>query len=259
MNFLKNMYSQFLYETHKQNSKRPLQETYFLNIADVSIEVTRKKIKNLHLRIYPPDGRVCVSAPVFMSDAAITRFVESKADWIKHQQQKFRKIKTDSPKQYITGEMHFYLGKLYPLRVFHLDNYSKVKLENGTILLSCQKKYGAEKRRSILNEWYRKELKRLVPEKIENWEKIIGVKADEWGIKKMKTKWGTCNRTAKRIWLNLELAKKPMECVEYVIVHELTHFLERYHNAHFKKLMTKYLPDWKSCREKLNMIPITRT
>jgi predicted metal-dependent hydrolase len=152
---------------------------------------------------------------------------------------------------------HYFIGRRYLLNVIDHDQSAKVVLNKMTIDLYVKKDASQNQRQVIMNEWYRKELKKLVPELLEKWQRIIGVSASDWGIKLMKTKWGTCNRDQKRIWLNLELAKKPISCLEYIIVHELVHLLERHHNDNFLQYMDSFMPQWKKYRDQLNHLPVS--
>lgn len=226
-------------------------------IANLEIDVIRKNIKNMHLAVYPPTGRIRLSAPQ-RTDAEVVRlFAISKLAWIKKHVKNFKEQPRETKRQYVTGESHYFLGNRFLLKVVEHNGYAKVDLI-GVKHIQLKVKIGTstEERGSIMKEWYRKELKKIVPELIEKWEKIIGVKANDWGIKYMRTKWGACNTVEKRIWLNLELAKKPMNCIEYIIVHELVHLLERHHNENFVKHMDQFMPKWRLHRDELNSLPV---
>lgn len=226
-------------------------------IANLEIDVIRKNIKNMHLAVYPPTGRIRLSAPQ-RTDAEVVRlFAISKLAWIKKHVKNFKEQPRETKRQYVTGESHYFLGNRFLLKVVEHNGYSKVDL-SGVKHIELKVKSGTstEERGSIMKEWYRKELKKIVPDLIEKWEKIIGVKANDWGIKHMRTKWGACNTDEKRIWLNLELAKKPMNCIEYIIVHELVHLLERHHNENFVKHMDQFMPKWRLHRDELNSLPV---
>ena len=228
-----------------------------IELGNIKIDVELKNIKNIHLSVYPPNGKVKISAPERMDLDTIRVFTISKLKWIKKQQEAFKNQERETPREYLTKESHYFKGKRYLLKVIEHDTKPKVILKHSAIELYIRPNATIEKRKQILNEWYRAELKKIVPKMIEKWEKKIGVKSNEFGIKKMKTKWGTCNTKAKRIWLNLEIAKKPFECLEYIIVHELVHLLERRHNEKFVKYMNEFMPKWRFYREELNRLPFS--
>jgi len=226
-----------------------------LKLGDIEIEVELKDIKNIHLSVYPPHGRVRIAAPSQMDIDTVRVFAISKLQWIKNQQITLLNQQRESKREYINNESHYFLGKRYLLKVIENNATPKVEIDHKFIHLYIRPNTPITKRIEILDEWYRSELKKLTPKLITKWEKVIGVQSNEFGIKKMKTKWGTCNTEAKRIWLNLELAKKPKECIEYIILHELVHLLERSHNHIFVKYMDDYMPKWKFHREELNRLP----
>jgi predicted metal-dependent hydrolase len=227
-----------------------------IKLGDIDIDVVHKDIKNLHLSVYPPSGKVRISAPLRMDLDTIRVFAVSKLGWIKKQQAKLREQEREAPREYLNRESHYYLGKRYLLKVIEHHAPPKVVLKHHTLVLYLRENTSAERSKAVLENWYRQKLKELIPPFIKKWEKIIGVEVKEFGIKKMKTKWGTCNREAGRIWLNLELAKKPLHCLEYIIVHEMVHLLERKHNEIFIAYMDKFLPQWRFYREELNKSPL---
>lgn len=225
-----------------------------LTINDVEIQVIKKNIKNIHLSVHPPNGEVRISAPKKMTNEAIRIFALSKISWIKKHRAKFENQEKIPELEYISGEGHYYFGQLYILNViYQSSNRAKVEIRNKSYIdLYVKEGTNKEKRRDIIKEWYRKELKSIIPSLIEKWEKIMGVTVEEWGVKQMKTRWGTCNPRAKRIWLNLELVKKPYHCLEYIIVHEMAHLIERGHGERFKAIMDKYYPNWRDINKELN-------
>ncbi|NJL52901.1 MAG: M48 family metallopeptidase [Hydrococcus sp. SU_1_0] len=229
---------------------------YQLTINHLTIDVVKKDIKNLRLGIYPPDGKVRITSPLKVDDETIKSFVIAKLRWITKNQAKFSEQPRKSPKEYVSGESHYFKGDRYLLNVIYHPTTPKVVISNPTHL-DLYVRHGSirEQREQVLNNWYRQQLKAELPRLIAKWEQIIGVKTNDWGVKKMKTKWGTCNTQAKRIWLNLELIKKPPHCLEYVIVHELVHLLERNHGDRFKAYMTQFMPHWKSYQDELNTFP----
>ena len=226
--------------------------TQQIKLGEICIEVVRKAIKNIYLSVYPPIGKVRISAPLRMDMDTIRVFAISKLGWIKKQQAKLQEQEREAPREYSNRESHYYLGKRYLLNVIENNAPPKVVLKHDTIELYVRENTSPDKSRVILENWYRQRLKDLIPEYIKKWEELIKVKVNEFGIKKMKTRWGTCNRKAGRIWLNLELAKKPLQFLEYIIVHEMVHLLERKHNKIFISYMNKFLPKWKFYKEELN-------
>lgn len=228
-----------------------------ISVAGIDVEVVRKDIKNLHLGVYPPDGRVRIATPLCLDDDAIRMAVISKIGWIRRQQKRFQNQQRQSPREYLYRESHYFLGQRYLLDVIEQNGHSHVEIRNkSTIDLYVPKGSDYSKKERVLVEWYRKEIKKIIPSIIEKWEPILGVDVAEWGVKKMKTKWGSCNIEARRIWLNLELIKKPVQCLEYVVVHEMVHLLERNHNDHFKELMDHFMPQWRLYRDELNQAPL---
>jgi predicted metal-dependent hydrolase len=229
-----------------------------IEISDVTIDVVRKDIKNIHLSVYPPSGRVRIAVPLNTDDDTVRLFAISKLSWIKRNQRKFEEQVRQGPRTFVKRESHYFEGRRYLLNVIEYEGPSKVEIRRKThIDLYARLNSTIEQRQTILDEWYRKQLKLKVPTLLKKWEEIIGVTVDQWGIKQMKTKWGTCNIEAKRIWINLELVKKPISCLEYIIVHEMVHLLERHHNQHFLMLMDKFLPQWKVYKEELNQLPVS--
>jgi len=227
-------------------------------ISNIKIDVVRKDTKNIHLAVYPPTGRVRIAAPLRINDDAIRLFAISKLGWIKRHQRKFEGQERISPREYKNRESHYYQGKRYLLNIIEDDKPPKVVLKNKTYIdLYVRPQTPTDKRHEIMNEWYRVQLKKQIPELIEKWEKKLNVKVGEWQVKLMKTKWGSCNIEKKRIWINLELAKKPINCLEYLVVHEIVHLIERHHNDKFLYYMDKYLPDWKQIKTELNKLPVS--
>lgn len=228
-----------------------------ITVNGMVVDVVRKKIKNLHLAVYPPSGRVRVAAPLHIDDEAVRLAVISRLAWIRKQQAKFERQERQSRREYVSGESHFYQGNRYLLNVIYCDGIPKVILRNNThIDLLVRNGSDTAKRGHILQEWYRQQLKDAIPLHIAKWEVIIGVEIADWRVRQMKTRWGTCNIEQRRIWLNLELAKKSTRCLEYIIVHELIHMLERRHNERFIALMDQFLPLWRILREELNQAPL---
>lgn len=224
-----------------------------ITVNNIVIDVIRKDIKNLHLAVYPPNGRVRIAAPLKVDDDAVRLFAISKLSWIKKNQAKFVNQERQTERKFISGETHYFKGQRYRLNVIHHNGHSKVVLRNKQYIdLYIQKDLTEQQREKVMNNWYRKILKEQIPSLIEKWQKIIGVEVAEWEVKIMKTKWGTCNRDARRIWLNLELAKKSEKCLEYIIVHEMVHLLERNHTDRFVGFMDKFMPQWRNYKDELN-------
>jgi predicted metal-dependent hydrolase len=226
-----------------------------LKLGDIDIEVDQKDIKNIHLSVYPPNGRVRIAAPKRMDLDTIRVFAISKLQWIKNQQETLQQQEREPKREFINRESHYFFGKRYLLKVHEVDLTPRVEVDHRYIHLFVRPDSPIEKRAEVMDEWHRSELKKIVPSLIAKWEKEIGVESSDYGIKKMRTKWGSCNTEAKRIWLNLELAKKPKDCLEYIIVHELVHLLERNHNDRFVKFMDKFMPKWRFHRDELNRLP----
>lgn len=224
-----------------------------LIVGDIAIEVIKKDIKNIYLSVLAPNGRVRVSVPKKMKDEAIRRFVLSKLPWIEKHLSKFKNLE-EAKKEFVSGESYYFLGERYLLNVIYTDKGKQdVKIRDKTYLdMVVRRGATREQRQKLLLEWYRRKLKALIPPLIEKWEPIIGVKVEDWGVKLMRTRWGTCNINAQRIWINLELAKKNPACLEYIVVHEMVHLLERKHSQRFVGYMDRFLPNWKSLKAQLN-------
>jgi predicted metal-dependent hydrolase len=228
-----------------------------LKVGNLAVEVVRKNIKNLHLAVYPPNGRVRVAVPLRVDNEAVRLAVASRLGWIRRQQKRLTSQERQSAREYVSRESHYYLGQRYLLNIVLLDGPAKVIVNKGpSIDFYVRRSVTRTGRERILREWYRKELKALTPPLIAKWEAIMGVKIADWGIRKMRTKWGTCNPNARRIWINLELAKKPVQCLEYIVVHEMVHLVERKHNANFIAHMDRLLPRWRGLRDELNRFPL---
>lgn len=228
-----------------------------ISINGLPVHVVRKAIKNLHLGVYPPRGRVRVAAPLQVSDDAVRLAVIGKLGWIKRQKAKFQAQPRQSEREMVSGESHYFLGQRFRLRVVRHDGTPEVILRNkSTIELRVRRGGTAIQRERVLQTWYRRELKCLIPPLLEKWQPVLGVQIADWSIKKMKTKWGSCSIEARRIWLNLELAKKPVRCLEYIVVHELAHLIEKHHNDRFLAIMDKHLPQWRLVRQELNSAPL---
>ncbi|EGQ9324472.1 M48 family metallopeptidase [Vibrio fluvialis] len=226
-----------------------------VTIGNLALDLQRKPIKNLHISVLPPDGKVRVSAPLQLSDTAIRMAVVKRLAWIRQQQADFAAQPRQSEREMCSGETHYLWGRGYRLDVV-IGMESSVKLKGGKIVLAARQNITPEKRQAILQDWYRTILKKRIEPLMQQWQQRIGVEPTFVGIKRMKTKWGSCNPSTGRIWLNLELVKKPPECLEFIIVHELIHLLERHHNERFNALMRQHLPKWAEHRRTLNRLPL---
>jgi predicted metal-dependent hydrolase len=227
-----------------------------IDLGEISVEVVQKDIKNVHLSVYPPAGRVRVSAPLRMNLDTIRVFTISKLGWIKQQQKKLREQEREMPREYINRESHYVWGKRYLLKVIESDGPPAVVLKHSKMHLRVRPGTSEEKKAAILEEWYRHQLKEAVPPLLAKWEPLMSLKVERFFVQKMKTKWGSCNPTSRGIRFNTDLAKKPPECLEYIVVHEMAHLLERTHNGRFVSLMDRFMPKWQLCRETLNRLPV---
>jgi predicted metal-dependent hydrolase len=227
-----------------------------IDLGELAIEVVKKDIKNIHLSVYPPTGRVRVSAPLRMNLETIRVFAISKLGWIKQQQEKLRGQQRETRREYLNRESHYVWGKRYLLQVIESGAAPGVELKHKKILLRVRPGTSEDRRQAIVDEWYREQLKSIVPSLIAKWEPLMGVSVARLFVQKMKTKWGSCNPRSKSIRLNTELTKKPPECLEYILVHEMLHLIARRHDEHFISLMERYLPNWKSIRQTLNEAPL---
>lgn len=223
-----------------------------ITINGIPISITKKPIKNMHLYVKPPDGRVEVSAPISLSDESIEMFIRTKIGWIKRQKEKFADQPRQTKREFVSGEAFYLWGVQYYLLVNYSNKGNALVIDGDKAILTVRKESTALQRENYVNEWYRIALKNEVERLLPKWEKATGLYADSWQTKYMTTRWGTCNVQNKKIWLNLQLAKKPIECLEYVILHELAHLKERNHNAAFVAIIDLYMPNWRETRKRLN-------
>ena len=229
----------------------------YIDVRGITVEVVRKDIKNLHVGVYPPNGRVRVAAPLYFDDDAVRLAVISRLGWILRCQARFEDQNRQSKRSFVTGESHYFGGRRYRLDVVERDGPPTVRLLNNTKMeLGIRENTNRNIREEVIHRWYRNQLRNQLPSLLAKWEPEIGITVNEVRIKKMKTRWGSCNAEAKRIWLNLELAKKPISCLEYVLVHEMVHLLERRHNNRFWDLMNRFMPQWRLHRDELNHAPL---
>lgn len=224
-----------------------------IEIAGIKIFLTQKRIRNLHLRISAPDGEVRVSAPLRYGITRLREFILQKIEWIKKNQIRIRKLRDEGkiilPKKFISGEEHYFFGEKFLLELVQNSTANKVLcgvevLQRNVIELHVKKLSNFAQRQKLMDNFYRKHLKEVVPGMVTKYEEKMGVAVAEFRVKKMKTRWGTCNVKARRIWLSLELAKKPLGFLESTVVHEMVHLLERGHNKKFYGLMDRFMPEW---------------
>lgn len=227
-----------------------------IKLGDIAIDVVRKDIKNIHLSVYPPAGRVRISAPKRMTLDTIRVFAITKLGWIRKQQQKLQEQVRETPREYLDRESHYLWGKRYLFRVEEKETAAYVSLQHNRMVLHVRPDTSDERKRDVLAEWYREKLKEVIPVLIAKWEPLMGVSVGKFFVQRMKTRWGSCNYRSKNIRLNSELAKKPQGCLEYVVVHEMAHLLEPSHNSRFIALMDQFMPSWRTHREALNRSPL---
>lgn len=228
-----------------------------LEVAGIEVQVVRKNIKNLHLGVYPPEGRVRVAAPKRVDDEAVRLAVIGALSWIRRQQERFAKQERQTEREMVGGETHFFRGRRYRLRIVEENRAPSVQISNRAwIELRVRPGTGRDRKLELLNEWYRADLRSQVEPLIKQWTQKLGIEAPEWQIRRMKTRWGSCNPDRRTVLLNLELAKKPPSCVEYLVVHELIHILERHHTPRFTELLDAHLPSWRNARALLNAQPL---
>lgn len=234
--------------------------TYCLVISGIPVQVFRKKIKHLYIKVVPPEGEVRVSAPLGMSKDAVRGAVSSRLEWIRRRQQRLAAVpESRSEHNIVSGERHYFQGEPYTLNVVEHRGPAAVRAAgNATLEMKVRPGTGRSKRKAVLEQWYRQCLSEEIPGLIRRWEPVMGVQVAEWRIKRMRTRWGTCNIRDRRIWMNLELARKSPECLEYVLVHEMVHLMERRHNARFRAYMDQFLPRWRVYRERLHREPAER-
>lgn len=227
-----------------------------LRVAELEVEVVRKAIKNLHISVHPPLGRVRVAAPHAMSDDAVRRAVVTRLGWIKRQRSAFANQPRSGAPEFVSGESHWVFGRRYRLQVVEHDAPAEVSICGGRLQLRCKPGMTAAGRARVLDAWYRERLAEVVAPMFGRWCRRIGVDASGFRIKRMRTKWGTCSVRARRIWMNVEIARRPQRCVEYLLVHELVHLLEAKHGPKFVAIMDQHLPSWRRLRSLLNDGPL---
>ncbi len=228
----------------------------YLTVAGIDVDVIYKDIKNLHIGVYPPVGRVRVAAPLRLDDNAVRLALVQRLAWIKRQRDRLQAADRQSLREMVTGESHYVWGNRYRLNVIERPGRAHVELESDRLLLYVVPETATERRRALLDRWYREQLGLAIPDVIARWEPTLDVTVPRWTIRRMKTKWGSCNRETGHIWFNIELAKKHPDSLEYIAVHEMTHLLERGHGERFTKLMDGFMPHWRARRDQLNGAPL---
>ena len=224
-----------------------------LEVGGVSVEVVWKRIKHLHLGVYPPDGRVRVAAPMRLDDDAVRAAVISRLAWIRSKRAEFARQPRQSRREFVSGESHYFEGRRYRLAVVESAGPAALRLRNNAWMeMRVRPATGRDTREAMLYRWYRARLRERIPDILAEWEPRIGVRVADWRIRRMKTRWGTCNAAARRIWLNSELAKKPLPCLEYIVVHEMAHLVEPSHNERFRAIMDRAMPGWPLRADELN-------
>ena len=227
-----------------------------VHLGDLAVDVVRKDIKNVHLSVHPPTGRVTIAAPTRMSLETIRVFAISKLAWIRQQQRKLQAQERSPPREFLRRESHYVWGRRYLLSLVEIEAPAAVALSHSRLILQVRPESDRAKRQALLDEWYRAQVKNAVPPLLAKWEPMLGVKLARYYVQRMKTKWGSCNPTARAIRLNSELAKKPAQCLEYIVVHELVHLIERSHGDRFVALMNLHMPQWRLRRQELNSEPV---
>lgn len=227
-----------------------------LTVRGIDVDVVYKDIKHLHIGVYPPAGRVRVAAPRRLDDDQVRLAVVQRLTWIKRQRDQLRSVERQTEREMVTGESHYVWGVRRRLKVVERPGRAHLEIDGERLTLYVPAGTPTDKRREYLDKWYREQLRLALPGLIAKWESALGISVPKWTIRRMKTKWGSCNRETRHIWFNVELAKKHPDCLEYIVVHEMTHYFERNHGDAFARLMTQHLPDWESRRRLLNAEPL---
>jgi hypothetical protein len=228
----------------------------YLSVRGIDVDVIYKDIKNLHIGVYPPMGRVRVAAPQRLDDDQVRLAVIQRLPWIKRQRKELQDAPRQSEREVVTGESHYVWGVRRRLKIVERPGRAHLEVDGERLVLYTPADSPVDKRREYLSQWYREQLRDAIPDLIAGWEARLDVSVPKWSIRRMKTKWGSCNRETRHLWFNVELAKKHPDCLEYIVVHEMAHYFERSHGERFTKLMDTYLPDWRSRRDQLNGAPL---
>lgn len=230
----------------------------YLTVRGIDVDVIYKDIKNLHIGVYPPLGRVRVAAPERLDDEQVRLAVIQRLPWIKRQREQLKAAPRQTEREMVTGESHYVWGLRKRLKVVERPGRTHLEVDGDRLVLYTPSSTTAEQRRAALDQYHRQQLREAIPGVIDTWEQKLEVSVPKWTIRRMKTKWGSCNRETRHLWFNVELAKKHPDCLEYIVVHEMAHYFERNHGERFTKLMDKYLPDWRSRRDSLNGSPLAQ-
>lgn len=228
----------------------------YLTVAGIGVDVVYKHIKNMHISVYPPMGRVRVAAPERLDEDAIRLAIVQRLPWIKKQREQLRAADRQSEREMIAGESHYFWGQRLRLELRETEGQPRVDIAGTKVRLTAPVGSDSAGRRKVLDAWYRRQLKAAIPALVEKWQPAIGRDVTGWTVRRMKTKWGSCNPDSGRLWFNVELAKKHPACLEYIVLHEMTHLLERTHNDRFVDLMDRHLPNWRALRDELNRAPL---
>jgi predicted metal-dependent hydrolase len=228
----------------------------YLTVRGIDVDVVYKDIKNLHIAVYPPLGRVRVAAPKLLDDDNVRLAVIQRLPWIRRQREQLQAADRQTEREMVTGESHYVWGTRHRLKVVERSGRAQLELDGNRLLLYLPAGASTERRREVLDHWYRQQLRQALPDVIGACEQKLGLSVPRWSIRRMKTKWGSCNRETRHIWFNVELAKKHPDCLEYIVVHEMAHYLERNHGEHFTRLMDAFMSDWRSRRDQLNSEPL---
>jgi predicted metal-dependent hydrolase len=228
----------------------------YLTVGGIDVDVVFKEIKNLHIGVYPPMGRVRVAAPIQLDDDQVRLAVVNRLQWIKRQREQLLVAQRQTIREMTSGESHYVWGSRFRLKLIERPGRAHIEADGDRLLLYVPEGTASARRRDLLDRWYRDQLRQAIPLVIEKWEPKLHVTVPKWSIRRMKTKWGSCNRETGHIWINVELAKKHPDCLEYIVVHEMTHILERGHGERFAQLMDKAMPDWRARRDLLNGAPL---
>ena len=230
--------------------------TETIHVGEIAIAVTRKNIKNVHLTVHPPDGRVTMSAPANTRLEVARAYAISRLDWIRKRQEEYRKQARETERDFVDRESHYLWGRRHLLTVVERDTKPGVSIDHKRITLSLRPGTDRAKRAEVMHEWHKSLLHEFIPPLIDKWEKRLGVKVNGYYLQRMKTRWGSCNSTAGNVRFNTELVKKPKDLIEYVVVHELIHLIEPTHTERFISLLTKHYPSWREARAELNELPL---
>lgn len=228
----------------------------YLTVSDIEVDVVYKDIKHLHIGVYPPAGRVRVAAPARLDDDQVRRAVVQRMPWIRRQRANFQDAARQSEREMVDGESHYLWGARLRLRVVERPGCAGFRAGKSWLTMYVPPGTPADRRRDLLARWYRLQLRDALSPVIARWEERLDVSVPRWSLKRMKTKWGTCNPDTRHLWFNTELVKKHPDCVEYMVVHEMAHYFEPDHGEGFTALMDRLLPNWRARHEQLNAAPL---